>query len=101
MKIIYFDCFSGISGDMVLGAFVDAGLDPEIITSLPGKLNIPQVKIEINKVVKNGLTSTKVDVNSPEEDVHRHLSDITIIINQSSISENAKELSREIFRKLA
>jgi len=101
MKIIYFDCFSGISGDMVLGAFIDAGLDYEIIASLPGKLNIPQVKIEINKVVKNGLTATKVDVNCPHEHVHRHLKDITIIINNSSISENAKELARQIFRKLA
>lgn len=101
MKIIYFDCFSGISGDMVLGAFIDAGLEPEIITSLPEKLNILQVKIEINKVVKNGLSATKVDVICPHEHVHRHLGDITKIIDDSSIAENAKTLAKKIFHKLA
>jgi len=55
MKIIYFDCFSGISGDIVLGALFDAGIEHEVIKSLPMKLNIPRVTIELIKGVKNAL----------------------------------------------
>ncbi|KAA3617741.1 MAG: nickel pincer cofactor biosynthesis protein LarC [Calditrichaeota bacterium] len=101
MKIIYFDCFSGISGDMLLGAFIDAGLNQELLTELPEKLNLPQVKVTINKVLKNGLSATKVDVTFPEEQVHRHLADIEKIIDAADLPDPVKIISKKIFLNLA
>ncbi|MEE9432233.1 MAG: LarC family nickel insertion protein, partial [Melioribacteraceae bacterium] len=101
MKIINFDCFSGISGDMTLGAFIDLGVDKDILLSLPKKLKLEQVKFEINKVNKNGITATKVDVIFPHEHVHRHLADIEKIIDNGNISDDVKLLSKKIFMKLA
>ena len=101
MKILNFDCFSGISGDMILGAFLDLGLDKEILSSLPHKLKLEQVKLDIKKVDKNGISATKVDVIFPHEHVHRHLSDIEKIIDNGNLSNDVKLLSKEIFTKLA
>ncbi len=101
MRILYFDCFSGVAGDMILGAFIDAGADTELLKSLPAKMNLPQITIEIKKVVKNGLSATKVDVIYPKEDAHRHLSDIVEIIEASDISASAKTRAIKIFNKLA
>ena len=101
MKIINFDCFSGISGDMILGAFLDLGLDKTVIESLPQKLKLEQVKLDINKVDKNGISATKVDVIFPHEHVHRHLSDIEKIIDGGELSDKVKTLSKKIFTKLA
>ena len=101
MKILYFDCFSGISGDMLLGAFIDLGIDKDILLSLPKKLKLEQVKFEINKVNKNGISATKVDINFPHEHVHRHLPDIEKIIDNGELSDEVKQLSKNIFKKLA
>ena len=101
MKIINFDCFSGISGDMILGAFLDLGLEKEVLLSLPKKLKLEQVKLDIKKVNKNGISATKVDVIFPHEHVHRNLSDIEKIIDNGELSNEVKLLSKNIFSKLA
>ena len=62
MRTLYFDCFSGISGDMVIGALIDAGADPSLVEELK-KLHIEdEYELTWKKVVKNGITSTKFDV---------------------------------------
>ena len=101
MKIINFDCFSGISGDMILGAFLDLGVEKAVIESLPQKLNLEQVKLEIKKVDKNGISATNVDVIFPHEHVHRHLADIEKIVDYGDLSDKVKILSKKIFNKLA
>ena len=101
MKILYIDCFSGIAGDMLLGAFVDAGLDPELLYGLPEKLNLPQVKVAIGKVVKKGIAATKVDVHFPHEHVHRNLEMITAIIQKADLPAAVKQTALSAFEKLA
>jgi uncharacterized protein (TIGR00299 family) protein len=101
MKIVYFDCFSGISGDMLLGAFIDAGLESSVLTGLPEKLNLPQVTVKIVKVLKNGLSATKVHVDFLPEHVHRHLADIEKIIDVANIPDKVKVTAKSIFFKLA
>lgn len=72
MKILYFDCFSGISGDMTIGALIDAGGDPEHLKKELKKLNIEdEYELKFEKVIKNGITATKFDVVLTE-DVHNH-----------------------------
>ena len=75
MKTLYFDCFSGISGDMVIGALLDAGADPNILEEELKKLNIKEeYELKWNKVNKNGITSTKFDVilKNPHSNQHEH-----------------------------
>lgn len=75
MRTLYFDCFSGISGDMVIGALIDAGADPLQMEEELKKLNIDEeYTLSWGKVVKNGITSTKFDVilTSKSEQPHEH-----------------------------
>jgi pyridinium-3,5-bisthiocarboxylic acid mononucleotide nickel chelatase len=76
MKILYFDCFSGVSGDMVIGALIDAGADPVKLVEELKKLNIEdEYELAWKKVVKNGITSTKFDVvlvNNEHGHTHSH-----------------------------
>lgn len=76
MKTLYFDCFSGISGDMVIGALLDAGADPQILVQELKKLQFEdEYELEWKKVVKNGITSTKFDVilkNDDSNHTHEH-----------------------------
>jgi pyridinium-3,5-bisthiocarboxylic acid mononucleotide nickel chelatase len=76
MKTLYFDCFSGISGDMVIGALIDAGANPNKLVEELKKLQIDdEYNLQWNKVVKNGITSTKFDVvllNSAHSHEHGH-----------------------------
>lgn len=62
MKVLYFDCFSGISGDMTLGALLDLGIDKELFKSELEKLNLKGYDIVIEKKVKNGISGTDVEV---------------------------------------
>jgi len=102
MAIAYFDCFSGISGDMTLGALVDAGLPIEVLRSELAKLNLPGYTITAEQVRRSGLAATKVHVVLDEqEQPARHLSEIQKIINGSALSSAVKQKSISIFQRLA
>ena len=77
MKIVYFDCFAGISGDMTLGAFLDCGVSPEILRQELEKLGLPGFHLEIEKTKKRGITGTSCRVAADrEEHCHRHFAEI-------------------------
>ena len=101
MKIAYFDCFAGVSGDMILGALIDAGWDVENLALELKKLKISGYKIGARKVAKKGIASTKVTVQILEQNVERKLRDIVSIIDQSDLGDNTKSLSKKIFQELA
>jgi len=71
MNILYMDCFSGISGNMTIGAFLDLGVDEKMLTNELNKLNVDGYKIEISKKVKNGIEGTYFDVILEDEE-HEH-----------------------------
>ncbi|CAG7649363.1 nickel pincer cofactor biosynthesis protein LarC [Paenibacillus allorhizosphaerae] len=104
MKILYLDCFSGISGDMTLAALIDAGADRDYIDEELRKIHIEPFALEWKRVNKRGISSLKVDVlldpNRPPEH-HRHYSEIVEIINQSGFNERVVKLSLAIFEKIA
>lgn len=102
MKILYYDCFSGISGDMNLGAMIDLGISKTYLVKELGKLNLKGWKIIAEKDQRHGIQGTKVTVNivNHEHD-HRNLADIEKIINKSKLDESTIELSKKIFMKLA
>lgn len=101
MKTAYFDCFSGISGDMVLGVLIDVGLDVNYLKKELEKLDVSGYEIKVKKVEKNHIIGTDVDVIVKEKQKHRSLKDIYNIIDNSRLGKEIKELSKEIFLRLA
>ena len=103
MRIAYFDCFSGISGDMTLGALLHAGLDEAGWRAELLKLNVPGYEIKTRMVLKEGISGVDVDVVLSEEDQGhgRHLSDIEAILSQSGLSERVKTHALGAFKRLA
>lgn len=102
MRILYYDCFSGISGDMNLGAMIDLGVDKNHLISELNKLNLKGWELIVTKDQRHGINGTKVTVRQTgHEHSHRHLSDIEKIINDSALDSGIKELSKRIFMKIA
>ncbi len=100
-KIAYLDCLSGISGDMTLGALVDAGVELAKLNDAVGSLGLPGCRLVAERVKKKGFAATQVTVEYEPEHTHRHLRHILDMIDGGRLSERAKELARRIFTKLA
>jgi len=100
MKLAYFDCFSGISGDMTLGALVDAGCSLELLRSGLQGLQIPGWTISSEKVWKNGMAATFVRVATEDQTKHRSLSAILEMFEKSQLSKSVQKNAAAIFRKL-
>ena len=101
MRTLYFDCFAGASGNMILGALIGLGVDSGALTRELAKLNLPSISLEITDVNRSGIAARHVEVKVPHEHVHRHLSDITGIIGRSELSEGVKTRALAIFTRLA
>lgn len=122
MKVLYFDCSSGISGNMTLGALLELCDDSSYLENELNKLHLEGYHIHISQMKKNGITGTYVDVHleSPVHDhthfhhddhhhghysghhhEHRNLFDIQKIIDESEIDEQAKDLAKRIFMRVA
>lgn len=107
-KILYFECLSGISGDMTIGSLLDLGADVEIFKQELIKLNLDGYHIEINKKSKNGIFGTKFDVildhshdHSHDHDHQRNYGMIKELIEASTLNEHVKQLSIDIFNEVA
>jgi len=116
MRTLYFDCFSGISGDMTIGALLDLGLDLEYLRTELRKLPVEGYHIKSSRVVRANLSAMKFDVDiagdtghtqhehahlHPHAGDHRKASEILAMIGSSAIPANAKRMATEIFTKLA
>lgn len=127
MKVLYYDCFCGISGDMNLGALLDLGVDENYLRQELSKLNLDSdFELHVNKDNRKGISGTRVDVvltnphshkhhhndntetqspGNPEpshvHQAHRNLQDIENIINSSKMNDKVKSLSLAIFMKVA
>ena len=118
MKTLFFDCFSGISGDMTIGALLDLGLDFEYLKSELRKLPVEGYELKVSRAVRSNLSATKFDVlmddgHSHEHDHHHHhhehshahfhrkASEILSMIAESKLSAGAKRFATNIFTKLA
>ncbi|PJI06529.1 MULTISPECIES: nickel pincer cofactor biosynthesis protein LarC [Clostridium] len=117
MKVLYYDCFCGISGDMNLAALIDIGVPKEYLIEELSKLNLnSEYGIKIESSMKLGITGTRVDVtlknnvhehdheehhHHSHEHHHRNLKNIEEIINSSDLSDKVKKISLDIFMKVA
>lgn len=102
MRVAYFDCFSGASGDMILGSMVDAGLPFDGLKEVMKKLKLRDITIKAKRVLKGGISGTQILIEGKEEKRHsRSLGEIFKIIDQSHLEADVKEKSKEIFRRIA
>ena len=101
MRTLYFDCFAGASGDMILGAMIAAGVDPLALGEQLSRLNVDGFSVNFETVTRSGLSATYARVETTDEHKHRHLSDIKKIIESSNVSDAVKALSIAIFTRLA
>lgn len=101
MTIAYFDCFSGIAGDMILGALIDLGLDINYLKKELKKLDLSEYEIDVKNIEKNHISCKDVYITVKEKQHHRSLSDINSIIQNSKLDKEVKELSKNIFLRLA
>lgn len=102
MNLAYFDCFSGASGDMILGALLDVGLELAALESELSKLGLDGYQLSSERVKRRGLAGTKFTVHlSSQEQPHRHLHHLETLIRGSGLSESVKERSLRVFGRLA
>jgi uncharacterized protein (TIGR00299 family) protein len=118
MKILYYDCFAGISGDMYLGAMIDLGIDISYLTAQLALLPVHGYELQVEKTLKNGISGIKVNVVIDEHHLHNHVShqhpghekqhhhhqsysEIKKMITGSSLSSNVKDISIAIFDRIA
>ena len=107
-RVLYFDCFSGISGDMALGAMLDAGLPLDDLKQALGSLAVSGYKISTVRVLRAGVSSTKFVVDEhPVPDstrpshAHRHLPAILNLVDQSALSSSGRDRAKSMFQRLA
>ena len=103
MKIAYFDCFSGVSGDMALGALLACGADEATFRRELAGLSIPGYELKIERVTRGGIAATDVDVALAEhEQGHgRHLSDIAALLEYSTLPGTVRQKALTVFTRLA
>ena len=101
MRIAYLDCASGVSGDMTLGALVDAGVDLAAVQAGIDSLGLPSCRLACEEVQKKGFRATQLTVEHQPEHAHRHLHHITEMIERSSLTDSQRELALRIFSRLA
>jgi uncharacterized protein (TIGR00299 family) protein len=113
---LYFDCFSGISGDMTLGALLDAGLPFDGLKQALGSLALGDVELRVEKVLRTGVSATKFSVHEgahaplnavlgtpnpgPKPHAHRHLPAIFKMIDTSSLSAEGRQRAKAMFQRL-
>ena len=100
MRVAHFDCFSGISGDMVLGAVLDAGVPAESIRAALASLELP-IELEIETVKRCGFAATKATVHAKDQEDYRFLPEVEAILAKGALTPKQRELATAIFRKVA
>jgi uncharacterized protein (TIGR00299 family) protein len=101
MRTLFFDCFAGASGDMILGALVGVGVDPRALKEQLSLLDVPGYEVSFETVDRSGISATRAVVRTQEERAHRHLSHVLKIIRDSRLSDAVKERATQIFTRLA
>ncbi|WP_437187964.1 nickel pincer cofactor biosynthesis protein LarC [Planctomicrobium sp. SH668] len=101
MKIAYFECATGISGDMTLAALIDAGVDLNTIRDGVASLDLPGVEIHVSEVTKSCFRAKSVKIVHPEQQAHRHLAEILNLLSSATkLTQHQRELASQIFLAL-
>ena len=101
MQIAYFDCFSGISGDMTLAALIDAGADLPAIQATIASMGLGDVRLSVSNTSRRGFRGKLLCIDQPREHAHRYLRDVHLLINRAKMPSQAKDLAMRFFERIA
>ncbi len=101
MKIVYFDCIGGASGDMLLSALADVGVPHEVLRGVVAALQLPGCDLRFERVMKGPLAATQVTVDTPRQEEHRHLSRLVDIVRQADLPEAVRMKTEAALRRIA
>jgi uncharacterized protein (TIGR00299 family) protein len=101
LRGLIFDPFSGISGDMILGGLVDLGLEPSWLTEFVASLGLGDLRVNVDRTMRSGISCARVQFDLPEEHAHRHLRHVLEIVERAEAPATVKETAGRIFRRLA
>jgi uncharacterized protein (TIGR00299 family) protein len=102
VTILYFDCFAGASGDMLLAALLDAGAPLSAVKAELAKLPLTGYELQVDRVMKKGISALNLTVTVREkEQPHRHFQQIEKMLETSGLTARVKEISLAVFRRLA
>ena len=101
MRVLYFDCISGISGDMALGALIDAGVDPDELRERLALIPVEPFDVEVDEVETHGIHATKVTVRAAATGVIRTYANIRSLLDEAKLAPERLTLAQRIFRRLA
>jgi len=101
VTIAILDPFSGISGDMTLGALVGVGLEPDWLRALPSRLGLDGIGVRVASAMRGGIACTKVDFDIPPQPHGRHLKQIRELVNRADAPESVKEKADRAFTGIA
>ncbi len=101
MRVAYFDCFSGAAGDMVLGALLSAGAPRERLLSLPARLGLGGVSVQVGEARRGPFVAVRVEVSVTGGQPHRHLSHLERLLEAGDLTPAARDRARQVFRRLA
>lgn len=100
MRLAYFDCIGGASGDMLLGALIDAGASLEVVRSAIDRLSLPECEVVAERAMKGALSALQVTVKAPRKETHRHYTDLVAIITNADLPEVIKAKALAILRRV-
>jgi pyridinium-3,5-bisthiocarboxylic acid mononucleotide nickel chelatase len=101
MRIAYIDCVGGASGDMLLGALVDAGASEDVARSIPAALQLPDCSVTFERVMRGALSALQANVITPKHEEHRHVPELSGIIDRAEVSDRVKHQARSVILRLA
>jgi pyridinium-3,5-bisthiocarboxylic acid mononucleotide nickel chelatase len=101
LRVLIFDPFAGISGDMTIAALLDLGLDEQWLRGFVADLGIAGIEIRIERVMRRGIAAPHVRFEYPPEKAHRHLRHVLEIIDRCSAPDAAKQRAADAFRRIA
>ena len=101
MRIAYVDCFSGVAGDMLLGALVDAGWSAGALEHLPARLKLDDVRVRLSRARRGVLEAQRVEVEVTREQPHRHLAGVLAILEAADLPASVQRRAADVFTALA
>jgi pyridinium-3,5-bisthiocarboxylic acid mononucleotide nickel chelatase len=101
MRIAYFDCVGGASGDMLLGALIDAGASIEVVRSAIDRLRLPDCELRAGRVMKGALSALQATVETPRKEMPRHYTDLVAIVSSADLPAVLKAKALAILRRVA
>ena len=100
-RIAYLDCVGGLAGDMLVAALLDAGGDAELLRTLPGRLGLGEVGVEVERVERQGVGGLHVSFSAPDDRGHRDWRTIRELLEQAELPEQVRTRSTAVFARLA